>query len=241
MSNITVLNNVDHADLKVQINTADNASIHVNRSQVYASEISELHKEFPLLIFRDETSEQLQLHAILGLVKNENLFLSEQGWTTRYTPALLARGPFSIGYKKSDTGEADAPMICVDTDDPRVNTLYGEAVFLPMGGESPYLQYIKKALQTIESGAQYNKTLFALISEMDLLEPVSIEIKLSNVEQVSLSHYYSINEQKLSALDAESLHKLNQYGMLGTLYFLLSSMGNFQRLIELKNAQSALL
>ncbi|NVK55418.1 MAG: SapC family protein [Alteromonadaceae bacterium] len=240
MSNITVLNNVDHADLKVQINSADNTFIHVNRSQVYASEISELQKEFPLLIYRDDKTEQLQLHAILGLSKDENLFLCEQGWTTRYAPALLARGPFSIGFTKSDTGETNAPMICVDTADPRVNTTQGEAVFLPMGGESPYLQYVKKALQTIESGAKYNKTLFSLITEMNLLESVSIEIKLSDTEQVSLSHYYTINEQRLSALEPESLQKLSQYGMLGSLYFLLSSMGNFNRLIELKNAKSAL-
>lgn len=241
MSNITVLNNVDHANLKVSVQFSENSADNVNRCQIYASEISDLQKEFPILIYRDESSEQLQLHAILGLEKNENLFLNEQGWTTRFVPALLARGPFSIGYSKSETGEANTPMICIDTDDKRLSETEGETIFLPMGGESQYLQYVKKALQTIETGTQYNHTLFTLINEMDLLEPVSIQIKVSNVEQVNLNNYFTINQQKLAELSGEQLQKLNQFGVLGTIYFLLSSMGNFQRIIELKNAKTAMI
>ncbi len=242
MSNITVLNNIDHSALKVNVNPADNASLNVNRTQVYASEIADLQKEFPVLIYRDEATEVLQLHAILGLEKDENLFLDENGWTTRFVPSLLARGPFSIGYKQGvEEGEKPAPMICIDLDDDRVNEHSGEDIFLPMGGESSYLQYIKKALQTVESGAQYNQTLFALVTEMDLLEPVSVEIKLSNVEQVKLNNYFTINQQKLAALSGDQLMRLNQFGMLGPLYLLMASMGNFQRLIALKNARNAMI
>jgi hypothetical protein len=75
---------------------------------------------------------------------------------------------------------------------------------------------------------------------MDLLEAVSIQIKLSNVEEVNFSHYYTINQDKLANLDAHSLSKLHQYGVLSLLYFVLSSMGNFQQLIALKNAKSAM-
>lgn len=241
MSNITVLNNIDHSSLKVNVNPADNPSLRVNRTQVYASEIADLQKEFPVLIYRDEQGNSLQLHAILGLEKDENLFLDDNGWTTRFVPSLLARGPFSIGYPKAKEGsEKPAPMICIDLDDSRVNAQSGEDIFLPMGGESGYLQYVKKALQTVETGAQYNQTLFALVTEMDLLEPVSVEIKLSNVEQVKLNNYYTINQQKLASLPGEQLSRLNQYGMLGPLYLLMASMGNFQKLIALKNAKNAM-
>lgn len=242
MSNITVLNNIDHSTLKVNVNPADNTSLNVNRTQVYASEIADLQKEFPVLIYREEATETLQLHAILGLEKDENLFLDDNGWMTRFVPSLLARGPFSIGYPQAkDEGEKPAPMICIDLDDARVNEDTGEDIFLPMGGESSYLQYVKKALQTVETGAQYNQTLFALVTEMDLLEPVSVEIKLSNVEQVKLNNYYTINQQKLASLSGEQLTRLNQFGMLGPLYLLMASMGNFQRLIALKNARNAMI
>jgi hypothetical protein len=99
---------------------------------------------------------------------------------------------------------------------------------------------VKKALQTIESGIQFDLTLFTLVESMELLEPVAIQIKLSNVEEVNFSDYYTVNQEKLAQLDGESLTKLNQYGVLSLLYFVLSSMGNFQQLIQLKNAKSAM-
>jgi hypothetical protein len=239
MSKAIVLNNVDHKNLKVD--TRPEANLSVNRSLIYATEIGELHKEFPLVFYKHPDG-QTQLHAILGLTKDENLFIGDNGWTTRFVPALLARGPFSLGYKKAkqENNEPQDPVICIDMEDPRVNTEQGEDVFLQFGGEAPYLNYVKKALQTIDSGMQFDKTLYTLVESMDLLEPVSINIKLSNVEEVNFSDYYTVNQEKLSKLSGDDLAKLSQFGVLSLLYFVLSSMGNFQTLIELKNAKSAM-
>jgi hypothetical protein len=209
---------------------------------VYATEIGELHKEFPLVFYKQPETGQTQLHAIFGLAKDENLFLGDNGWTTRFVPALLARGPFSLGYKKPEDANSQQqdPVICIDLEDPRVSTENGEDIFLQFGGEAPYLNYVKKALQAIDSGMQFDKTLFSLVESMDLLEPVSINIKLSNVEEVNFSDYFTVNQEKLAKLDGASLAELNQYGVLSLLYFVLSSMGNFQTLMELKNAKSAM-
>jgi hypothetical protein len=242
MSKAIVLNNVDHKDLKIDTRPAVSKNNDVNRSVIYVTEIGELHKEFPLVFYKHPEGGQTQLHAILGLEKDENLFMDTQGWTSRFVPALLARGPFSLGFKKAENQDepASAPVICIDMDDPRVNRENGEEVFLQFGGEAPYLSYVKKSLQIIEGGLQFDKTLFTLAESMELLEPVSIQIKLSNVEEVNFSDYYTVNQEKLAQLDGESLAKLNQYGVLSLLYFVLSSMGNFQRLIQLKNAKSAM-
>ena len=86
------------------------------------------------------------------------------------------------------SGQQD-PVICIDMEDTRVNTEQGEDVFLQFGGEAPYLNYVKKALQTIDSGIQFDKTLYTLVQTMDLLEPVSINIKLSNVEEVNFTDF----------------------------------------------------
>ncbi|MCQ8848369.1 SapC family protein [Alteromonas stellipolaris] len=242
MSKATVLNNVDHKHLKVDTRPGASKHQQVNRSLVYATEISELHKEFPLIFHKHPDTGQTQLHAILGLEKDENLFIAESGWTSRFVPALLARGPFSLGYKKAEQQENEqlSPIICVDVDDPRVNTEQGEDVFLQFGGEAPYLSYVIKALQTIEQGIKFDKTLTTLVESMDLLEPVSIKIKLSSTDEVNFNDYYTVNQEKLDQLDSDSLYTLNQYGVLSLLYFVVSSMGNFQRLIELKNAKSAM-
>jgi len=240
MSKAIVLNNVDHKNLKVDTRVESNSQ--VNRSQVYATEIAELQKEFPLVFYKQPNAGEMQLHAILGLEKDENLFIDKSGWTTRFVPALLARGPFSLGYKKTENADNQQsdPVICIDMEDVRVNTEQGEDIFLQFGGESPYLNYVIKALQTIDSGLHFDKTLYTLVESMDLLEPVSIQIKLSNVEEVNFSDYYTINQEKLTKLDGDSLAKLNQFGVLSLLYFVQSSTANFQRLIALKNAKSAM-
>ena len=191
MSKPTVLNNVDHKNLKIDIRP--DANVKVNRSLAYATEINELHKEFPLVFYKNSEGKT-QLHVILGLDKDENLYVDEKGWSTRFVPALLARGPFSLGYNKTkkENNEPQDPVICVDLEDPRVNTEQGEDVFLQFGGEAPYL------------------------------------------------NYYTVNQEKLAKLSGEDLVKLSQHGVLSLLYFVISSLGNFQTLMELKNAKSAM-
>lgn len=240
MSKPSVLNNVDHKDLKIDTRLHCDPQTKVNRCNIYATEIHDLHKEFPLVFYKNPETHETQLHAILGLAKDENLFMNEQGWITRFTPASLAIGPFSLGYKKSinQSESASDPVICVDLNNHSVNTQIGEPLFLPFGGETPYLENIKMALQTIASGSHFNNTLFTLIESFDLFEPISIQIKLSNVEEINFNDYYTIDQQKLTLLSAEQLAKLNQYGVLSLLFFVLSSTNNFQQLIALKNSTS---
>lgn len=235
MSNVSVLNNVEHKDLKVDTSKSTSKHFNVNRSVVYVTEVADLHKEFPILISKSESS-QLQLHTVLGFEKDENLFLDEGGWNSRFVPALLARGPFSLGYPNKDS-EAESPIdpvICIDVDDDRVSEEEGESLFMPFGGETPYLNYIKSALKSIELGIQYDKTLFAMIEEFDLLEPVSINIKMSNVEEINFNHYFTIDQSKLAGLDAQQIEKLSKTGVLSILFFIISSLNNFQYLIDIK-------
>ena len=75
---------------------------------------------------------------------------------------------------------------------------------------------------------------------MGLLEPVNIEISLSNIANVNLRDYYTINKDKLTQLGGEELEKLNKMGLLGLAYFVLASLGNFNKLIKLKTKKMAI-
>lgn len=235
MTTPTALNNVEHKDLCVITQPVAGTPDRVNRCLIHVNEIADLHKEFPILFYRDPASNQLQTHAILGLDKDENLFLDEEGWTSRYVPALLAKGPFSLTYHQHEGSDQPEAVICVDMQDTRVSTTEGQPVFLPFGGDAPYLSGVKKALQSIQVGAQYDNTLFTLMESMSLLEPVSIQIKLNDDMQISFNQYLTVSQEKLANLSGEQLAQLNQYGVLGLLYFSVSSLANFQRLIDLKS------
>lgn len=242
MTSRAVLSNVDHKDLKVDARQSERYGDNVNCALAFSTEFAELQKEYPILFHKDPETNTLLAHVILGFDRDENLFLDDEGWTGNYVPAILDRGPFLIGFQDQqiDGTVHKEPVIHIDMDDPRVGVDNGQAVFLPFGGDSPYLEKIMRTLQVIHQGANFNKTFFPLLESMELLQPVTIEVTLSNVEQVNLNDYYSINAERLSQLDGENLEKLNNQGALSLAFFALSSLTNIQRLITLKNRKSAI-
>jgi hypothetical protein len=237
-----LLSNVEHKDLKVDTRYCARYGDSVNLALAFSAEFDELHKEYPILFHKDPETSEFHAHAILGFDRDENLFLGDDGWSGNHVPAILARGPFLIGFQNQeiDGKTRKEPVIHIDMDNPRVGVDDGQAVFLPFGGDSPYLEKVMRTLQIVHKGAAFDKTLFSILESMDLLEPVSIEITLSNIDKINFHNYYTINREKLTQLDGESLEKINKSGVLNLAIFALSSLGNFNKLIELKNMKSAI-
>lgn len=236
-----ILNNIDHKNLRVDVRPDPRYGEFANRVAVLTTEYSDLHKQFPILIHKNAELGELASHAVLGLDNDENLFIENNEWQTHYVPAMFARGPFSIGYKRgADGGEVPEDiLVMVDEADPRISTDNGEAVFLEFGGETNYLQYIRKVLRTIQTGAAVDKLFFGLLQELELLEPVAIRVALSSEKAIDFKGYHTINRDRLAELDADSLYKLNTAGVLGLVFFLISSLDNFEKMIELKNARDS--
>ncbi len=242
MTKTVLLNNIDHKDLKVDANLNAKYGDNVNRVLAFSTEFDELHKEYPILFYKDPNENTFQAHAILGFTRDENLFLSDEGWLGNYVPAVLARGPFLIGFQKQeiDGKIQKEPVIHIDTESPRVGSEEGQALFLPFGGDSPYLENIMRTLQVIQQGSSFDKMMISSFEVAELLEPVAIEITLSNIESYKLENYYTINAQRLAELDGASLESLNKSGFLQLAYFALSSLGNLQKLIDWKNKKTAI-
>ena len=210
----------------------------VNRAVALSVEFNELHREYPLLLRKTDEAPGFVAHAILGFEKDENLFVEGDRWTSTFIPATLARGPFSLGYiRAEDGGNAPAGMkVMIDEQHPRLRP-DGQPVFLPLGGESPYLEGIKRVLQTVDAGLRIDRLLYRELVAMDLLEQVKIEISVFTELRYDFSGYQSINQEKFAALNAEQLFRLHRLGLLAPVYFLISSLGNFQRLVNLKIAR----
>ena len=181
-------------------------------------------------------------HAILGFEKDENLFVERDRWITTFIPATLARGPFSLGYIRAEDGD-DSPAgtrpemkVMIDDQHPRLRA-DGQPVFLPLGGESPYLEGIKRVLQTVDAGLRVDRLLYRELVAMDLLEEVKIQISVFPELRYDFSGYHTINQKKLAALGSDQLLRLHRLGLLGPVFFLVSSLGNFQKLVNLKIAR----
>uniref|UniRef100_UPI0025F8E060 SapC family protein n=1 Tax=uncultured Caulobacter sp. TaxID=158749 RepID=UPI0025F8E060 len=97
--NRVLLNNVDHADLRVIVSYGVAYGDALNQVLVLPTEFEAVQREYPILI-RKDAAGAWQAVALLGLDRDENLFLDETGWNARYVPAVQRRGPFSIALQR---------------------------------------------------------------------------------------------------------------------------------------------
>lgn len=243
MTNHVLLNNIDHANLKVKTGHSSLYGSRVGLAPVFPTEFSEVQREYPILLRRDNEKGGFQAVALLGFAEDENLFLDESPqspdravWNAGYVPCILERGPFLIGFREQESGDVARrdPVIHVDMDSPRIDGESGEAVFLPHGGNSPYLERIASILKSIHAGMAISDDMFKLFSEFNLVEPVDLDIEIHRDESLKLSGYFTVNEETLGKLDGPSLKRLNEAGFLAYAYFIAASLGNIRRLIQRK-------
>lgn len=223
------LDNVDHQHLRaIDRPTSEHL---VNQALVVPGEFENLQREYPIL-FRKDSEGHFQSVVILGLDRGENLFLQDGGWTSRYVPATLRRGPFflAVGEPEQD-GD---PAIVIDLDDPRISESEGEPLFLPHGGAAPFLQRAVEALRTVHEGLELSRRMFGVFGELDIIAPIGIDIDLGEGTHYRLPDLFTIGAEQFAELPGDALERLNREKLLGPAIHVRSSLGNMNRLIELK-------
>jgi hypothetical protein len=228
---IALLNNVDHHDLRVIARHGAEFGEAVNQVLAFPTEFEALQREYPI-IFRRDGEGALRPVALLGLARDENLFLDGKGgWQARYVPALLQRGPFSIAAPENPEGE---PMIRVDLDHPRVSRSEGTPVFLPQGGNTPYLEHVSGVLRGIFVGHHLIEPMMAAFAAAGLLVEVNLEARVEENTVHAITGAVTIDRARLAGLSANELAELHKGGFLQAAFFVAASLGNVQRLADLK-------
>lgn len=240
VTRFVLLDNIAHKDLRVRTGYSAEFGDNVNNVLIFPTEFAFAQREYPILFRRDKVGN-LQAIALLGLDKDENLFLDDNGWNARYVPAVQQRGPFLIGFRNLE-GDGDVvrePVINVDLDHPRISQTEGEPVFLRHGGNSPFLERANRMLQIIYKGTAVAGPMYAAFEEAGLIESVQIQIQLDDRAQYSLPGFLTISQERLAALDGVQLERLHKSGYLQLAMLVMTSLGNVPRLIELKNRRRA--
>jgi hypothetical protein len=241
MSNMNrvLLNNIDHADLRVAIRAGAGFGDAANQLPIFPSEFEEAQRSFPI-IFRPE-GEGLQAYVLLGLDRDENLFLEGERWTSAYVPAFQRRGPFSIAIGPADpAGIAPGePMIHIDLDDPRVGAPDGLPVFREHGGNAPLLDHMTDVLRTIYQGLETAPAIYAAWQDAGLLQSITLQIALGDGTTYDLPDLLTIDRQALDRLTGETLERLHRSGCLEGAFLAAASLGNVQRLVALKDGTRA--
>lgn len=226
------LDNVDHATLKVALRHGAAYGDAVNQVLLLPTEFEEAQRDFPIL-FRSDPVEGLQAVALLGLARDENLFLAQDRWESGHIPLLLQRGPFSLGIA-SPASAANGPdeVVHIDLDDPRVGAEDGVPLFLPQGGNGRYLDHVTRVLRLIRQGAEAAGRIYAAWDAHDLFQPLALELALDDETRLEIPGYLGIAEARLAALDGAALEALHRAGYLRPAFLVAASLGNLPRLIN---------
>lgn len=229
----TILSNVDHHDLRVITRAGAEFGDNINQVMVFPTEFEAVQREYPIVI-RKTADGALRPVALLGLARDENLYLDGAGgWRANYVPALQQRGPFSIAAPATADGE---PMIRIDPDHPRVSTSEGSPIFLPHGGNSPFLEHVTLVLRTIYVGHHLLDPMIVAFEAARLLKPVDLSMRVSETEVYKLTDAQTVDRERLAALDGGELAALNQAGFLQSAFMVAASLANIRRLVEWKSA-----
>lgn len=236
MTNIVLLNNIEHADLRVRGGYGAEFGDAVNQTRVFPAEFQALQREYPILFRRDGAGAYYSV-VLLGLDRDENLFLRGDDWRARYVPASHSRGPFSIGVQPGQAEAEREPKINVDLDHPRLRDGTGDPVFLRHGGEAPRLDQARAALSVVYDGLGREASMFAAFDAARLIEPVAIDITVGEADRYDLEGVYALSQDRLNRLEADALNGLHQAGWLATAFHAAGSLGNIDHLIALKAAK----
>ncbi len=224
-----LLNNIDHKDLRINTVRSKALGDNVMSCAAYYPEFRNLQAHYPIVFSKNANTGEVLPVALLGLTQGENLFLTADGWDTDYVPMTLEMQPFLIGFD-GQSGNARQTVIHVDIESPRISE-QGEAVFLPMGGISPYLERVTDILSQVHSGFEYNPEFIAALEKHNLLEPFALDVELEDGSVNRLAGFHTINEEKLYALGGQTLGELNEKQFLQAIFMVVASMSNFTDLI----------
>lgn len=231
------LDNVTHRDLRINAVYAPGQGFDVNVARVFPLEFSRLQREYPLFFVRNNDTGHFETIVLLGFENGENLFLGDAGWDARCLPLTIERQPFLIGFqeREADGVPVSVPVVHVDMDHPAVNDGEGTPVFLPEGGESPYLERVNSVLQAIHDGHAQGETLSRSLVGLDLVESMTMAVEFDDGSTANLEGLYTIDADRLRSLDGPALERLHRQGQLDAVFLMLASLESMGALVERKN------
>lgn len=232
MARYAAVNPAEHRDLRVDTGHGAALGDAMMYAQTFPQEFRNVQSHYPI-VFGKTGDGSFQPLALFGFRDGQNLFLDGERWDATYIPLTMQRQPFLIG------AGGDALMLHVDLDHPRLATGRGEPLFAAHGGMSPYLDRQASVLRTIHDGLQQTKGFVDALLEHRLLESFVLDLVLADGAESRLSGFYTIDEERLRALDATAFGALGTAGHLEPAYMVLASIANLRVLIERANARVA--
>ena len=226
------LNREAHKDLRLKPTLNLGFSAKAHSVPLASIEFPLAAHHFPIL-FAGTGIDDLNPIGLLGIRKNENLLLDENGhWAHNvYIPAFVRRYPFVLAERPPEDNNPDNYAVFLDEAYSGFSTEDGERLFNEDGTETETLKQAVGFLTEFQQHITRTRDFMNKLRELDLLVQRNIEVRMPGKDTV-MNGLFVVDEEKLRALDATTLHALMQDGTLAWIYAHLFSLSNLDRLIE---------
>ncbi|WP_284618645.1 SapC family protein [Aquabacterium humicola] len=237
MTRPVLLNNIDHRDLRVRTERTPELGDAVMSAITFPAEFRSVQAHYPIVFQKTADGTGFQPLALFGFEAGENLFLSATGWDAAYLPMAIEREPFLIGRSVHEGRES--LMLHVDMDSPRlVDGAAGESLFRTHGGSSDYLERITSLLRTLNDGIGATPAFVETLLQLKLLESFVFDVELDDGSTHRLAGFYTIDEERLAALDGATLERLSRDGHLMPIHMQIASLSQLRALVERRNRRN---
>ena len=232
-----LLNNIDHHDLRLIMRGSRAAGDGVNQVLVFPTELEAAQRDFPIVL-RPDAGGRLRPVALLGLERDDNLFLDAEGvWQSSHVPAVLQASPFAVTAPAD--GRDGGVQILIDPDHPRLSRSIGEPLFLEHGGNAPALEKILGVLRGAYVGGGLLDPMVDAFCAAGFLRPFALELQVAPGRAYAISDAQTIDRERLAALTGDELTALHRGGFLQSAFMIAASLGNLQGLVNRMAARLA--
>lgn len=219
-----------HGDLRVAPYADDwSVASGVNAIAVAVAEFADLAVEFPLVFVKVGNAQggsELMPVAVFGLTAGENLYVEGKGWRANHLPMLLRMYPFGIAGV-----EGDRVLLAIDEAWPGWSRTEGEPLFesgQPTERTTQMAEQIGKVAGELRQGAEFAK----MLDDAGLLMETRFEAKAPNGETIQVDGFYSVDAEKLAALNDQEVLSLWRNGAMALVHAHQLSMRHMARLAD---------
>ena len=230
------LNSQDHANYRTR--SLDQAKWLSTQHAIplTVDEFVQSQRDFPIVFSSGERPMPL---ALMGLNEGVNTFVDENGKVTDpvYLPAYIRRYPFMLAKLKQDT---DDLSLCFDPTSEAIGEFdEGERLFDDEKGTTDATKRILEFCEQFETAGRRTQAFIEELQAHDLLMDGEVSISLDqNAEQPFVYRGFKmINVDKLREVDAETLKKWNDNGMMMLIHAQIFSLDLMRTIFSRQNQQ----
>jgi len=193
---------------------------------IVAEEFAQIAAFCPIFLAKDSETGAFYFGAMLGFHEGQNLFIDEPN-AARFRPLHARRLPFYTA------GED----LAIDLGNARVNTVEGEPLFTDAGEPTEYLNNVMEMFRRLRRGEEQTKLFIQTMLELDLVEPVDIDIKFDDGEHIEIDGLYGIKRTAVGELSDDQALMLFRRGYLYLAHVTIMSLTQLPALIQRRNRQ----